>query len=313
MCVRNLPGNHLQLRSLRRNKLNERRKRSDQEQENQRARDIESTVRNRRTLGVPALPDGCKQRRNRCADVIAEEDRYRAGKADDRVNAVRACLRRESLQNSDRGRTRLHDQRHAEAEQHPEHRNMGDFPHQIRKNRTLRKRLHYGTHDLDAFKKKAEGEDDHADVFHLIFLADKVNQKADENDREDITADIKGDQLCRHCRADIRAEDDRDRLRQSHQAGADKTDDHDRCCGARLQNRGDKRACESAHNRVHGQYAEDLFHSLARSLLQRLAHRIHAENKDRKAAEKAEQRRKYLVHILSFHCILMLKESKIPR
>ena len=270
-------------------------------------------MRNRRALGVSALADRSKQRRNRCADIVAEEDRNRAGKADDRVNAVRACLRSKPLQNSDRRGTRLHDQRHAQAEQYAKHRNMGNFPHQLRKNRTLRQRLHHRTHDLDAFKKKAEGEDDHADVFHLILPAGKVNQKADENDREDIIADIKGDQLRRHCRTDIRAEDDRDRLRQPHQAGTDKTDDHDRRCRARLQNRGDNRARESAHDGVHGQYAENLFHSLAGSLLQRLAHRIHAINKDRETSEEAEQRRKYLVHILSFHCILMLKESKIPR
>ncbi len=84
-------------------------------------------------------------------------------------------------------------------------------------------------------------------------------KKTDKYNRVNVIADLKGDQLGSHGGADVGAENNGNCLGKAHQACAYKSDDHDGGGGAALQDRGDQRAGQGAHDRVSGQEAQDAF------------------------------------------------------
>ena len=263
-------------------------------------------------LCIFRLTDRGEERRDRRSDIIAEQDRDRAGEADDRRDAVRTRLRREVLQNGNRRRAALYDKRHAHAEKHAENRNMTHLAHEIDEERARGERLHHGAHDIDSFKQNTEGENDHADVLPGVLLGQEAHHKANENDRIDIVADLECEQLRRHRRSDVRAEDDRDRLRQRHEVRGNEADNHDRCCRAALQDRCDEHARDCAHHRVSREKCENLLHFLARRALQRVTHRVHAEQKHSETASQSEYRRYDFIHVLFSQESAILDNSRNP-
>ena len=288
MCICNLSGDDLDLRPLRRNKLNESRKKRNKEREHDCSAYVEAGVCNGRSFGIAALSDACKKRRNRRSDVITEEDRNGTRKSD-HAGAVRSRLRSKALQNSNGCRGGLHDKRHAESEEYAKNRNIPDLQHQLREDRTCRQRLHDGGHNLNSFEQKAKGKEHHGDVLDLFVFGNKLNHKADEQNRINIFADVKGDQLCRHRGSDVGSENNGNGLRQSHQSRADKADYHDGGGTGGLQNSCDQCSRKGSHQRILREDSENGTHLLARRLLQRFTHLIHSEQKNSQSAKQTEQ------------------------
>ena len=244
---------------------------------------------NGRSFGITALSDACKKRRNRRSDIITEEDRNGTRKSD-HAGTVRPCLRRKALQNSNGCRGGLHDKRHAESEEYAKNRNIPDLQHQLREDRACRQRLHDGGHNLNSFEQKAKGKEHHGDVLDLFVFGNKLNHKADEQNRINIFADVKRNQLCRHRGSDVGSENNGNGLRQSHQSRADKADYHDGGGTGGLQNGCDQCSRKGSHQRILREDSENGTHLLARCLLQRFTHLIHSEQKNSQSAKQTEQR-----------------------
>ncbi len=69
---------------------------------------------------------------------------------------------------------------------------------------------------------------------------EKLEGDTDRYGRQRVLLDIKGDQLRRHGRPDVGAQDDTDGLAEGQQAGIHKTYQHDRSGGRALNDRGNK-------------------------------------------------------------------------
>ena len=73
---------------------------------------------------------------------------------------------------------------------------------------------------------------------------------------------------------------------QLHDTAVDKADHHNGGGAGTLDHGGDAQTQEKALERAVGQFAQDLLQLAAGLLFQRLAHDVHAEQKQRKAAQK---------------------------
>ena len=249
-----------------------------------------------RPLGIPALADGSEKGCNRRSDIVAEQDRNGPGQADDRRHPVGERGLCKALQNGDGRGRRLNDEGHDKAEQEAQGRHVSYLSHELCKDGVSRQGLHGPAHDLYAFEEEAEVEDDAADIPDLLVLREEDHEEADEENGEDVVADIEGDELGRHRRSDIRPEDDENSLGQAHEAGGNEADRHDRRRAGTLQ---------YGRHQGPGQYAEDgilreegkhFFHLLPAGLLQVGTHFVHSQQKHGQPAEQTEDRRHHFIH-----------------
>ncbi len=252
-----------------------------------------------RALRILRLIERREHRRDGRADVVAEQHRNRAGKADDGMHAVRSRLLRDVLEHRDRGRRALRNQRHRAADQQTENRNVRHTLNHRRKHRALRKRLHDRPHRLNAEKQQPKAENRPADRLDLPGFPGKIHQKSGGNDDPDIVAQLKRNELRSHGRSNVGTENHGNCLRQRHQTCAHEADRHDRGRRRALQHRGHQGARQHAHHRVDRQHAEDLLHLLPRRTLQVVAHHRHAVQKNRQAAQQPEQNLNRFTHTVS--------------
>ena len=78
-------------------------------------------------------------------------------------------------------------------------------------------------------------------------IEQKGNDKSYKDNDKYVVRNIKSDNLCRHRRTDIRAQNDRYRLSERHQPRADKAYRHNSSSAAALQNSSGKSACDHSH------------------------------------------------------------------
>src|SRR5207302_10744087 len=97
-------------------------------------------------------------------------------------------------------------------------------------------------------------------------------------------------------RADVRAEDDADRLAKAEEAGRREADEHDRRRARRLEDRRDARADEERADAVAGERREDVAQARAGRALQAFADETDAEEQERGAAEQREKDEIGLAH-----------------
>ena len=296
MRIRNLSCNHIYFIALGRNKCNECGKGSNQECHNNTAAEVEQAMGQSSAFCRLILSDRCQQCRNGGTDVVTQQNRNGTGQTHDTGHAIRSRLGGEVLQYGNGCRRALNHQCHNGTQYNAQRRNFGYLAHQVGKDCTAGQRLHNTAHDFNAFKQQTEGKDDHADVFHTFLLADKINHKANENNRINIIADFKRHQLCGHRRTDIGTKNNRNCLGQAHESCTDKTNNHDGGGRAALQDSGYQSASQCTHNRVPGQIAEDLLHSRSGCLLQCITHAVHTKQEHGKTAAKAKYRCEYVVH-----------------
>ena len=149
-------------------------------------------------------------------------------------------------------------------------------------------RLHRAAHDLDPEEEHAEREYRFADGFDVFFFGNETEEKSGGDEDVNVIAEMEGDDLCRYRRSDVRAENNRDRLRQVHQSGADKADRHHADGAGRLKHRGDQHSGDYAHHGVFSERGKYLPHPGAGRFLDALAHHRHPEQEDSEAADEAE-------------------------
>ena len=103
-----------------------------------------------------------------------------------------------------------------------------------REYRACRQRLHDISHRLNPKEKNTKSKNCLTDVFHLLGFADKGNDKACKNDQINIIADLKCNDLRRHCCTNVGTKYNRNCLRKTHQSRTDKTNRHNCCRTAAL-------------------------------------------------------------------------------
>ena len=311
--VRDLARNDLDFGARRRNGLNECSECGDEPNEDQASGDVEQAVRHGHALGVAALSDAGKQGRDRGADVVAQQHGNRARQTDNARHAVGAGGGSQVLQHRDGGRAALDDDRHDRAYGNAQNRHVDHLGNHIDEHGTRGQRLHRIAHGLDAQEQKTEAQDAQADALHTLGLGDERNQEADEHERQDVIGDFEGDDLRRDRGADVGAQNDRNGLGQAHQARAHEADRHDRRGARALQHGRRQRAGQNAENRIFSQKGKDILHLFAGDLLQVVAHHIHTEDEDGKAAKKTQGGRKHGVHesvLLSSYGGICMKPSR---
>ena len=194
-----------------------------------RARDVKEDMDHARALGVSLGADGANDGgRDAVADVDAD---------DDGVNG-RKCQRAgrgDGLQNADGSRGALQQEGDARAQQEAEHRLAGELIEHIGKALGLRQRADRCRHAEKSGKENAETHCDRADGIGLAALdrhqennADDCGQRRQRRGLEEVQKRRlrrvhveKTDDLSRHGRTDVRAQDDADGLVQRHDARTD--------------------------------------------------------------------------------------------
>ena len=92
-----------------------------------------------------------------------------------------------------------------------------------------------------------------------------------------------------HGRTDVRTHDDGGCLHQGHNPRVYKTDHHDRGGRRALDDRCYARTDTNAREAVVADLFEQAFHSASRAFFKRIAHKIHADDKDADAREQPNQ------------------------
>ena len=253
---------------------------ADERDPDQDADDVEDEVGDGGALGVARLADGGQHRRDRGADVGAqhegdtglERDQALAGEHDHHAGGRRRGL--------DQGGEQGADQNAEEG--------VLQGGHQVDEGVVAAQRLHGRTHDDHAEEDQAEAHHRRPLGAALLLLGDHRHGEADCDQHQRPPGDVEGDDLRRDRRADVGAEDDRDRLDEGHQPGRDEPDHQHRRDRRRLHDRGDPGTGEQARDAVGGQLLEDAAQAVPGDDPQRLGHAVHAEEEQRQAAEQAD-------------------------
>ena len=155
-------------------------------------------------------------------------------------------------------------------------------------------------HGSHAGHQHGKADEDGADALFLLTLthiqqnADKCKQRTERSgfeqiDEETVTLQAgKAQDPAGDGGTHIAAHDDANGLMQFHDAAVDKADHHNGGSAGTLDHSGDAQAKEKTLEGVIGQLAQDLLQLAAGLLFQGLAHDVHAEQKQGKAAKQGK-------------------------
>ena len=115
-------------------------------------------------------------------------------------------------------------------------------------------------------------------------------KKAYSNQQQSIIGDPEGNNLGCNRRADRCAKEYSNGLPELQKPGVYKTDKHDSCSTAALNNHCNKGTHDQCNITVIGKPAENASHLFAGRFLQTLAHDHHPEEKQAKPSDKVEQK-----------------------
>ena len=119
-------------------------------------------------------------------------------------------------------------------------------------------------------------------------------READRDEEQRVLRHLEGDDLRRDGRADVRAEDHADRLRERHQAGGDEAHDEHGGDRRRLDHGSHERAGQEPDEAVVGEPAENRLHPVAGDRLEGVGHLVHAEEEQGEPPEQPHQEREDL-------------------
>ena len=253
-----------------------------------RSRYVKGTVRRRNSLGVAGLSDRCQDCGDGGADIISQENRNCTGQSDDAGDTVRSCLAGEVLKHRDGSGTALYHQGHHGSQGDAQNRHILYLTHQLDEHIAGCQRLHHAAHDFNSFEQQPKGEDHHADLFDFVFLRDEVHDKTDENNRVDVVAELKRQQLCCHCGTDVGTENHRNRLGHADQPGTDESDNHNGGGGTALEHCRYQCAGQNTHYRILGQESQNPLHLISGRLLKGIAHFIHSVKENCQSSQQTE-------------------------
>ena len=205
----------------------------DERQEDHDPHDVEQRVRHRGALAVSARTQGGQLRRDRRADVVAQNEWNRDAKRMVRVSAEPAVDGYDD-HHCDGGRTALDEDRERRADKDGEDRLVPNHLQHAGQGRTLlvAQVLEGLLHGVQAEKQDAQTEQDHRDRFPPLALGAELHGEPDSDQRHGVHADLENlhaghrrDEPAGYRRADVGAENDADRLFERKQSGVDQADD----------------------------------------------------------------------------------------
>ncbi len=268
------------------------------------ADDVEEEMGQRRAARCQVGADGGQVGGNRGADVFAEDQGHAGFERQDPGRC-------QGDGDADGRAAALDDHGQNGTDQDAEQVVVTDVHEQLAEFLAGLQRIEGLLHDAQAEEQHTEAEQDLADIAPLLVAGKELEAGTYADRRQSVLGDLEGDQLGGHGRADIRAQNDADRLHQRHQPGVDETDHHDRCRTRRLDDRRNRDPDQGADNPVIGQGREDFAHAAAGDLLQALRHDFHAEQEQTKAAQQTED--ELLVQHYLQHWRLLEKELAVRR
>ena len=175
---------------------------------------------------------------------------------------------------------------------------IGEQKEQVGEPGLIPQTLHGAGHGVHTEHQNGKAQQNHADVLLLHVLDEHVIYDADQGengckrgglqqlDEKAVTVNAaKAQQPCGDRGTHIGTHNHIDGLPQGQQTGVDETDHHDGGCGGGLDDSGNGHTGEEAQHPVGGKLAQQAAQTVARGPLQSLAHQIHAEQKQTKAAD----------------------------
>ena len=265
--------------------------RIDGRQQHHAADDIEIKVNQGGALTVLGGAADGQQRSERRADVGTQNDGD-GGPEGDKAGAG------QRLQDADRGRGRLDDDRGHHADQNAED-GIGHADKQILERGALPQGRNAGVHQAHAREQDAEAQHDLADVLLFCVAQEHIKNAANKRDHgrkglgldqcqpQAVAGDIRhADELAGDSSTNVRTHDHAYRLREGHDAGVDKADANDDRTRRRLDDAGDEGAENNTLDGGRGQFLQNALHLAARQLLQTGAHDRHAVQEQRNTAQQ---------------------------
>jgi len=204
-----------------------------------------------------------------------------------RVQGQESLLRQHDDHTGERART-LDQRREQRAHQDTEERILQPGQ-QVQERPVGAQRIHGHAHDGHAVEEHAEAQDDVAQVAQFTAAPLELQGEADGDHQQRVVGELEGDQLRGDGRADVRAQDHAQGLRERHQLGLHEAHEHDRGGAGALDDHGHQRSHRGAQIAVGRQGAQDGAHAAAGCPLQRRTHHVHAEEEQAQAAGQAEE------------------------
>ena len=244
------------------------------------AEEVEHQVEQGDALAFAAGGEGSQKVGRHGADRRADDQ-------PDGLAVTQQPLLREGLEDDDGGRGTLQQRREGDAEEHARQRvfqraDEGDeagIPGQGR-NGTL--------HHADADEEHAEAQDDRADVAHDGLFDEHGGDAADEKNHRRIGREVEGRDLCGDGGADVGAQDDAEGLREGHEAGRDKADEHHVRGAGALDEQRDQQADRHAGQPVGGDLLQDFTQLVAGGVFEAGGHERHSVQKKSDAAKQGK-------------------------
>ncbi len=164
----------------------------------------------------------------------------------------------------------------------------GDHRHHFRHRA---KRAQATGHEVEAVEDERKAHAGERDVADLVGFRKHVEQREDAAEDQPKRPERQRDQAVADRGADVRAHDHADRGTEPHHAGVDQADDHDCHRGGRLNDAGDRGACDHALDWRARDLGEQRAHFIDRERLNAVRHEFEAEHKN---AQAADDRHKYV-------------------
>ena len=215
-----------------------------------------------------------EHRRDRGADVVAENDgngRFQGNES----------LRAERDGQAHGGGTRLHKQREKHARGKAEQRIVAEGEENIL---PVAQESHGTFHGLHAYEEQAEAEQTFPEMLELSGRTDENEQHPHDDEQICQILDPEGQNLSRDRGADVGAHDDADGLGKIHETGVHEAHRHDGGRAAALNDHGDGRTQKNAQNGRFRKHAYDAAQSLAGHHLQGFADELDGVEKNSHAA-----------------------------
>ena len=235
-------------------------------------------------------------------DVLTQDDGERCAEGH-RAGGAQA------LQNTDRSGGGLDQRRQQCAEDNAEN-GVGEGDHQLGKPRLVLQEGHGIAHDVHTGHQSEETQCDDADALFLIALGEHKEGGADDTHQggegrgleqlHDEAAALQageGEDPGGHGGTDVGAHDDAHGLLQRHDAGVDEAHHHDGGCRGGLDDGGDRHAKQEALENIGAHFGQDGLQLTAGLTLQCLAHGVHTEEEQCKAAQQGYDVKKVCCHL----------------
>ena len=245
-----------------------------------RADDIEHQVDDGGPFGVAPGAHRGQYSSDTGTDILTEEDIDGAAQSDHATVG-------QGLKDTDRGGGGLDQSGKEGTGQDTKHR-IRELGHQVYESGHLPQRDHGGAHHVHTNEEDAQTTQDTAVVVELRLFQKYHHGHAQEGKEGRHSTYVQGDELSGDGGTDVGTHDDPHCLCEGHHTGVDEAHHHDRGGGGGLDDSGDHRTHQYAQHPVGRQLLQDALHPVTGRGLQAGAHHLHSVQKQRQAAQQAQ-------------------------